>query len=108
MSAIRPHSKRERSLASSVSISFGGLSEEMMICFLLLHGGALKVWKNSSWVALFSYNKLNIVDKKHVDATVFLTEFRRGGVVSVSDRVDQLVCKGLTCDVEHLCFPDSG
>ena len=33
MSAIRPHSKRVRSLASSVSMSFGGLSLEMIICF---------------------------------------------------------------------------
>ena len=31
MSVMRPHSKRERSRASSVAISFGGRSEEITI-----------------------------------------------------------------------------
>ena len=35
--------------------------------------------------------------------TVFLTEFRGGNVVFVSDRVDQFVCKFLGCHVQNLC-----
>ena len=52
MSAIRPHSKRERSLSSSVGMSLGGLSEEMTICRLDSYS-ALKVWKSSSCVCSF-------------------------------------------------------
>ena len=46
------HSKRVRSLDSSVSMSFGGLSLEMMICFPEVCKW-LKVWKNSSCVLSF-------------------------------------------------------
>ena len=49
MSTVRPHSNRERRRSSSVSISFGGLSEEIIICFLDSYN-ALNVWKNSSCV----------------------------------------------------------
>jgi len=49
MSAMRPHSNRDRSLSSSVGISLGGRSDEMTIC-LLISWRALKVWKNSSFV----------------------------------------------------------
>ena len=49
MSAMRPHSKRERSRSSSWVIAFGGRSLEMTIC-LPSSWIALKVWKNSSCV----------------------------------------------------------
>ncbi len=49
MSAIRPHSNRERSRSSSVGISFGSASEVTTICFCA-SWSALKVWKNSSCV----------------------------------------------------------
>ena len=49
MSAIRPHSNRERSRSSSVGISLGSASEVTTICFCA-SWSALNVWKNSSWV----------------------------------------------------------
>ena len=49
MSTVRPHSKRDRRRSSRVSISFGGLSEDMIICFFDSYN-VLKVWKNSSCV----------------------------------------------------------
>ena len=49
ISAISPHSKRERSLSSRVRMSFGGLSLDIIICLLASYR-ALNVWKNSSWV----------------------------------------------------------
>ena len=49
MSAMRPHSKRDRSRSSSRSIAFGGRSLERTICFPS-SWMALKVWKNSSCV----------------------------------------------------------
>ena len=52
ISTINPHSNLERSRSSRISISFGGLSEEIIICFLA-PCRALKVWKNSSWVDSF-------------------------------------------------------
>ena len=48
-----PHSNRERKRSSRISISFGGLSDEIIIiCFLALCR-LLKVWKNSSCVDSF-------------------------------------------------------
>ena len=41
--------------------------------------------------ALFSYNKLNIIDQKHIDAPVLLAELGCGIVVFVSDCIDQFV-----------------
>ena len=49
MSAIKPHSNRERSRSSRVGISLGSASEVTTICFWA-SWSALKVWKNSSWV----------------------------------------------------------
>ena len=49
MSAIRPHSKRERRRSSRVGMSRGGQSQVRTICFCDSYS-ALKVWKNSSWV----------------------------------------------------------
>ena len=51
----------------------------------------------------FSDNKLDIVDQKHIIVSVFLTEFRGGNIVFVSDRVDQFICKFLGCHVQNLC-----
>ncbi len=52
MSAISPHSKRERSRSSSVGMSRGGQSLVRTICFCDSYR-ALKVWKNSSCVRSF-------------------------------------------------------
>ena len=52
ISAISPPSKRLLSLSSSVFISLGGRSLDMIIC-LLASCRALKVWKNSSCVRSF-------------------------------------------------------
>ena len=52
MSAIRPHSKRERRRSSSVGISLGSASEVRTICFWA-SCSALNVWKNSSCVESF-------------------------------------------------------
>jgi hypothetical protein len=47
ISAISPHSKRERNLSSRVGISLGGLSLDNIICLFASYR-ALNVWKNSS------------------------------------------------------------
>ena len=49
MSVIRPHSNRDRSRSSSVSMSRGGRSELITIC-RPASWSELKVWKNSSWI----------------------------------------------------------
>src|SRR5699024_12191203 len=46
ISVIKPHSKRDRRRSSSVGISFGGRSLEIIIC-LFSSCNALNVWKNS-------------------------------------------------------------
>ena len=53
MSAIKPHSKRERRRSSRSEISFGVRSEVITIC-LPAECSALKVWKNSSCVRSLS------------------------------------------------------
>ena len=78
ISAISPHSNRERSLASSVSISFGGLSEEIMICFLF-PCRSLNVWKNSSCVASFPI--INWISS--IRRTSTLRYFSRNFVIAV-------------------------
>ena len=52
ISAINPHSKRERKRSSNVTNDLGGRSEEMTIC-LFCPCNVLKVWKNSSCVDSF-------------------------------------------------------
>ena len=49
----------------------------------------------------FSYNKLNIIDEKNVDISVFFTEFTHCRVISVSDGFDQLVGKFLTGYIQN-------
>ena len=44
-------------------------------------------------------NKLDIVDQKHIVVTVFLTEFRGGNIVFVTDGIDQLIGKFLRSHV---------
>ena len=41
--------------------------------------------------ALFSYNKLNIIDQKNVVVSVLFAELRGGDIVFITDGVDQLV-----------------
>jgi hypothetical protein len=71
MSAVRPHSKRERSLSSSCVIAFGGRSLEKL--FLR---------------ALFSGDELDVVDEEHVDAPVALAELL---ALLRANRVDEFV-----------------
>ena len=49
ISAISPHSNRDRSRSSRPGMSFGGESLEITICFWCVCS-SLKVWKNSSCV----------------------------------------------------------
>ena len=49
-----------------------------------------------------SYNKLNIINEKDINVTVFLAEFTHGGVISITDGLDQLIGKFFTCNIENL------
>ena len=51
---------------------------------------------------LFSYDKLDIVNEKDVVVPVFVPEIRHGILLWILQRLDQLVCKGLTGHVEDL------
>ena len=70
MSTVRPHSKRDRRRSSRVSISFGGLSEDMIICFFDSYN-VLKVWKKFLLCAFLTYDELDIVDEKDIVVPVF-------------------------------------
>ena len=78
MSAISPHSKRERIRSSNVSISFGGLSDVKMIC-LPAEWRALNVWKNSSCV--LSFPIINWISS--IKSTSILRYFSRNFVIAV-------------------------
>ena len=39
----------------------------------------------------FSYNKLNVIDQKNINISVFFTEFGHSRVISVSDGFDQFI-----------------
>jgi len=64
MSAIKPHSKRERSRSSIELMSLGRQSDEMTICFPCSYR-ALNVWRTLPASAL-SCDELDIVDEQHV------------------------------------------
>ena len=49
-----------------------------------------------------SYNKLDIIDKKYIDISVFFAEFGHSGVISVTDRLDQLICKFFAGNIQNL------
>ena len=68
MSTISPEPKRERRRSSMVGSSFGGRSDEMMICLPLLYR-SLKVWKNSSCVAV-------VLDKNWMSSTINTSTLR--------------------------------
>ena len=53
---------------------------------------------------LFSYNKLNIVNKKYINISVLLAELGHSRIVAVTDGVDQFICKVFTRDIEDLGF----
>ena len=95
MSAISPHSKRERSRSSSAVISCGGASLLMTIC-LAESNSALKVWKNSVCVLSLPAEELHVVDEQHVDVAVALAEVEDP---LVAERVDHLVHEALGRDV---------
>ena len=48
-----------------------------------------------------SYNKLNIIDEKNINISVFFTEFTHCSIVSVSNGFDQFVGKFLTGYIEN-------
>ena len=51
---------------------------------------------------LFTDDELDIVNKEHVNVSVFLAELGHCHVVAVTDGVDQFICKIFTGDVENL------
>ena len=53
---------------------------------------------------LLSYNKLDIIDQENVVVAVFFPKLCGGNIIFVSDRVDQLIGKGLGTDVKNLGF----
>ena len=52
--------------------------------------------------AFLTYNKLDIVDQQYVDISVFITELIHRGIVSVTDRVNQFICKYLRRYIKNL------
>ena len=65
-SAIRPHSKRDRSRSSRVRIALGGRSDDRTIC-LPSSWIALNVWKNSSWVrSLSAMNWMSSISSRSI------------------------------------------
>ena len=47
-------------------------------------------------------DKLDIINEEHIVIAVLFPEFRGGYVVFVTDGIDQLIGKGLRCDVKDL------
>ena len=47
-------------------------------------------------------DKLDIIDEKNIIISVFFTEFRGGNIIFIPDRIDQLVGKLLTGNIENL------
>ena len=98
MSAIRPHSKRDRSRSSSAGISCGGQS-------LLMHDLLLRVVERVEGVeelglrAFLAGDELDVVHQQHVDAAIALAEVEDA---VVADRVDHLVHEPLGRDVGQL------
>ena len=98
MSAINPHSKRDRSRSSSAGISCGGQSLLRTICFCESYS-ALNVWKNSvcvpslparNWMSSTSSTSTRAIALAEIDHAV------------VADRVDHLVHEPLGRDVGQL------
>ena len=52
----------------------------------------------------FSYNELDIINKKYVNIAVFLTKTGSCSVVVVTDGFDQFIRKGFTGHIKYLCF----
>ena len=95
MSAIRPHSKRDRSRSSRDGISRGGQSLLMTSCFWASKS-ELNVWKNSVCVPSLPGQELDVVHEQHVHRAVALAELEDPVVL---DRVDHLVHEPLARDV---------
>ena len=98
MSAISPHSKRDRRRSSSAGISCGGRSLLMTICFCA-SCSALKVWKNSFCVPSLPDDELDVVHEQHVDGAITLAEIENP---IVAHGVDHLVHEALGRDVGEL------
>ena len=91
MSAMRPHSKRERSRSSISGISLGGESEERTI----LMAGFVEVVERVEELLLRPFlagDELDVVDQEEIDGAVLGAEL--GGAV-VADRIDELVREAL-------------
>ena len=52
----------------------------------------------------FSYNELDIINKKYVNIAVFLAKTGSCSVVVVTDGLDQLIRKRFTGHIKHLGF----
>ena len=95
ISAISPHSKRERRRSSMAEISFGGQSEEITICFCWSYS-ALNVWKNSSWVR--SRAAMNWISST-ISTSMVRKRSRKSGHALEADRGDHFVGEFLGADV---------
>ena len=101
MSAIRPHSKRERRRSSSVGIALGGRSLVITIWPPRLWS-ALKVWKNSSCVlSLPAMNWMSSISRMSTAAVLVAELF----AASLADGVDQVVGERLRRDVDDRAAP---
>ena len=94
MSTVRPHSNRDLKRSSRVSMSLGGRSDEDDDLLLIVMQG-IKGVEKLLLCTFLAHDELDIVDEKHIDGTVFFTEFRCGYIVFITDRVDQFICKFL-------------
>ena len=70
------------------------------ICFPALDK-CLKSIKEFGLDTVFTDKELDIIDKKDIDRTVFVTEFR---VILVLDAGDKSICEGFACGVDDLLF----
>ena len=97
MSAIRPHSKRERRRSSSSGISLGAeseVSDDLLAGFVELVEGVEELLLRP----LLARDELDVVDQEDVDGAVLGAEL---GDAVVADRVDELVGEALGREVEH-------
>jgi hypothetical protein len=97
MSAMSPHSNRERSRSSSVGISFGSASEVRTICFCA-SCSALNVWKKLLLRRVLPGDELHVVHQQHVELPVAPLELMHP---LEAQGVDQVVQEALGRQVQH-------
>ena len=98
MSAISPHSNRDRSRSSSAGISCGGTVAADDDLLLRVVQRVERV-EELGLRALFAREKLDVVDEQHIDRSIALAKIDDA---IVADRVDHLVHEPLGRDVGQL------